>query len=549
MDTKSLDVIIVGRGPAGLVMAATLAKAGHAVAIVERHRDLYGLPRAGHVDHEIMRILQSLGAVDAVLADSYPTTEYVWKNATGETLLEFDWGAPGISGYNSDYMQFQPIMERALSDRVSASPTVVEYFGWSATAFTQTAADVSVTLERADEVTGSMDAHQGKSIVTLCARYLIGADGANSIIRRLCGIERDDLGFNERWLVLDVRKKREITLAFDCGQICDPTRPITILPLGKRHRRWEWAMLPGESRELLEAPETAWRLLADQGVTSDDVEIVRQLVYTFEARLARGWRRGRVFLMGDACHTMPPFMGQGMCSGIRDAKNLAWKLDLVLRGIAGDAILDSYEAEREPHARAWTVISLEAGKIPCTLDAEVARERDEMFRNGWLPPMPDFPKLSAGLIRSYSDGGTPGLAGELGLQGRVRYGGKIDLFDNHFPQHGFSIISTVEDPRRVLTGRQLDALSQIGASFAFITRDPAGQDPFDVDGTYSDYFGRHGIEAVINRPDFYVFGAVQRLSSLPALVDDLLHQLSVASARIAATPISDVVHATPTPVS
>ena len=532
MRTELFDVIIVGRGPVGLVMAATMAGAGHRIALVERHRDLYGLPRAGHVDHEIMRVLQSLGAADAVLADSYPTTEYVWKNATGETLLEFDWRAPGISGYNSDYMQFQPIMERALSDRVAGSAGVVEYLGWSATGFTQDDAAVDVTLEGADGASA-----------TLRGRYLIGADGAGSIIRRLCGIERDDLGFNERWLVLDVRKRREITFGFDCGQICDPRRPITVLPLGKRHRRWEWAMLPGETREELEAPETAWRLLAEWGVTPDDAEIVRQLVYTFEARLAQSWRRGCVFLMGDACHTMPPFMGQGMCSGIRDAKNLAWKLDLVLRNAADAAILDSYEVEREPHARAWTVISLEAGKVPCTLDPEVARQRDAMFRNGWLPPMPDFPKLGTGLLQSGPARTTNARAGELGLQGRVVVEGRADLFDNHFPRHGFTIISTVADPRSVLDDRQVRALERIGTTLAFVAGTESADHPFDVDGTYADYFARHGIEAAINRPDFYVFGAVPRLADLPSLVDDLLRQLGVPDDRAATVPAVRAVHA------
>ena len=391
MHEPVFDVIIIGRGPVGLAMAAMLAQDGHSVAVVERHRDLYGLPRAGHIDHEIVRILQSLGAAEPVLADSYPTTEYVWKNAAGETLLEFDWGAKGISGYNSDYMYFQPIMERALGDCVAGSRLVTEHCGWELTDFRDTGSGVDVTLRAVTP--GQAQPAEDAEVRTIQGRYLVAADGANSTVRRRLGIVRDDLGFNERWLVVDVRKKRPLTLEFDCGQICDPARPITVLPLGKRHRRWEWAMLPGETVEHLERPETAWRLLADWNVTLEDAEIVRQLVYTFEARLATEWRRGRVFLMGDACHTMPPFMGQGMCSGIRDARNLAWKLDLVLRGVAGDALLDAYQQERLPHARDWTVISLEAGKIPCTLDPDVARERDTKFRAGWRPPMPDSPSL------------------------------------------------------------------------------------------------------------------------------------------------------------
>ena len=528
MSDKIFDVILIGRGPVGLSMAAMMAQTGHRVALVERHRDLYGLPRAGHIDHEIVRILQSLGAADPVLQDSYPTTEYVWKNGAGETLLEFDWGAKGISGYNSDYMQFQPILESALSGRVAASASVSDYSGWEAVAFKDEADHVVVTLGKTVIVPGGARPPVTDESVTLRGRYLIGADGSNSLVRRWLGIEREDLGFNERWLVVDVRKKREIKLDFDCGQICNPARPITVLPLGKRHRRWEWAMLPGETKEELERPETAWKLLAEWNVTADDVEIVRQLVYTFEARIARQWRRGRVFLMGDACHTMPPFMGQGMCSGIRDAKNLAWKLDLVIRGVAGEDILASYELEREPHVRAWTLISLESGKVPCTLDPEVARERDEKFRGGWLPPMPDFPKLETGILQRGGGGGPVRLAGELGLQAPIERNGRVDLFDNHFPPRGFSVISTVADPRSVLDRRQIAFLENLQTTFAFVARcDAPGADAIDADGAYADYFDRHGIEAVVNRPDFYVFGAVARLADLPRLVDDLIEKITL----------------------
>ncbi len=542
----SFDVVVIGRGPVGLSLAAMLAQTGHRVAVVERHRDLYGLPRAGHIDHEIVRILQSLGAAEPVLADSYPTTEYVWKNGSGETLLEFDWGAKGLSGYNSDFMYFQPIMEHALNDRVVESPLVADYSGWEFDGLDTANGGVDVTLRKTAIVPGEARPAVTDETRVLHGRYLVAADGANSPVRRRLGIPRDDLGFNERWLVVDVRKKRDFSLAFDCGQICDPARPITVLPLGKRHRRWEWAMLPGETVEELERPETAWKLLADWNVTPDDAEIVRQLVYTFEARLATEWRRDSVFLMGDACHTMPPFMGQGMCSGIRDAKNLAWKLDLVLRGIADDALLDTYQRERLPHARDWTVISLEAGKIPCTLDPEVARERDAKFRAGWLPPLPNFPKIEAGVIDI--GGGEPSrtLAGELALQGRVARDGRVDLFDNLFPSRGFSILSMAGDPRSVLSVEQLGILSDLRTTLA--TVGPAdGADALDVDGTYADYFGRHGISAVVNRPDFYVYGAAAHLADLPALVDRLIAGLgasavasSEGSAARAAVPVQQV---------
>jgi len=351
---------------------------------------------------------------------------------------------------------------------------------------------------------------------------VIAADGAGSGIRKLLGIDREDYGFNEKWLVVDARKKRDLQFAFDCGQICDPRRPVTILPLGKRHRRWEWALLPGESAADLEKPEAAWRLLGEQGVTPDDVEIIRQLVYTFEARHATRWREGRVFLAGDAAHTMPPFMGQGMCSGLRDAKNLIWKLHLVLLGVAGEELLDTYEPERSPHTKDWTIISIEAGKIPCTLDPEEARQRDERFKAGWLPPMPDFPKLVNGVLSRTGDGTPAGAAGTLGLQARIRKEGRVELFDEFYPTTAFSVISIAGDPRGVLRPDQIVALNRMGVHLVELGPQ-AGVE--DLNGAYRDYMAEIGASVVVNRPDLYVFGACADLAQLPDLIDDLLAQL------------------------
>jgi 2-polyprenyl-6-methoxyphenol hydroxylase-like FAD-dependent oxidoreductase len=517
------DVVQIGMGPVGLTMAALVGQAGHTMGVAEKQHRLYGLPRAGHIDHEIVRILQSLDAEGPVMEDSYPTLEYVWVNAEGETLLEFDWGAPGISGWNSDYMQYQPILEQALSDRIAADPNVDVLMGWQAVDFREQPDQVEVVLRRTAIVRG-----EPRPVVTdeervLRGRYVIAADGANSSVRSRLGIERDDLGFNEKWLDVDARKKRHLHFDFDCGQRCDPRRPITVLPLGKRHRRWEWALLPGETVEDFERPETAWRLLGELGVGPDDVEIVRQLVYTFEARTAVEWQRGRFLLIGDAAHTMPPFMGQGMCSGMRDAKNLAWKLDLVLRGLAPEELLGTYEQERRPHAHDWTVISLEAGKVPCTTDPVEARARDERFRSGWMPPLPDFPKLVTGVLARDASGQVAAPAGELGLQARVSRGGRVELFDDAFEAGAlWQVIGVSGDPRAALEPHDVAFLDGLGAVFAHVG---PGGDAEDVDGAYAAYFAERGVDIVVNRPDFYVYGGAATPDGLPGLVAGLRRQL------------------------
>ena len=456
------DVIQLGRGPVGMSSAALVAQAGHQVAVVEKHEGLYGHPRAGHIDHEIARILASIGSADQVLADAEAPLDYVWKNARGEVLIEFEWGAKGVSGYNADYMMFMPLIDSALSQRLQSDGNVHRYYGWQAMEVHEHAEHVELVMRRTRPASDSGGVELTSEEKRIRGRFLIASDGANSPVRCQFGIDQQDLGFNERWLVVDARRKRELRrFDPDCGQICDPRRPVTILPLGKRHRRWEWYMFDNETPEEFSRPEKAWELLAEQGVTPDDVEIVRQLPYVFSARLADRWRHGRVFLMGDAAHTMPPFMGQGMCSGIRDAANLSWKLDLHLRGLAGPEILDTYQLERYPHVKDWTLISLEAGKLPCTVDPQEAESRDQRFREGWKPPMPDLPKLRQGILHRQADGALRAPTGDLAVQGRVRRDGKVDLLDAFQPAGRFALVSTVADPLAALDASRRALLGEM----------------------------------------------------------------------------------------
>jgi 2-polyprenyl-6-methoxyphenol hydroxylase-like FAD-dependent oxidoreductase len=514
------DVIQLGRGPVGMSSAALIAQAGHQVAVVEKHEGLYGHPRAGHIDHEIARLLASIGCEEEVLADAEAPMDYIWKNAKGEILIEFAWGAKGVSGYNADYMMFMPLIDNALSRRLESDPNVHRHYGWQAMEVIEYPDHVEVVLRRTRPSSAPSGLDLTDEEKRIRGRYLIASDGANSPVRRQLGIEQQDLGFNERWLIVDARRKRELRrFDPDCGQICDPRRPVTILPLGKRHRRWEWYMFDDETPEAFSRPEVAWKLLAEQGVTPDDVEIIRQLPYVFSARLAERWRHGRVFLMGDAAHTMPPFMGQGMCSGIRDAANLSWKLDLVLRGTASPEILDTYQLERYPHVKDWTLISIEAGKLPCTVDPQAAEERDQRFRAGWKPPMPDFPRLANGILHREADGSLRSPVGDLCVQGRVRHGDRIELIDAFLPPGRFALLSITGDPLAALDDKRREALERLGIVSPHVS--PA----MDVDGDYARFFAAHDVEVLLVRPDFYVFGAGS-LVDLPALADDLLRQLN-----------------------
>jgi 2-polyprenyl-6-methoxyphenol hydroxylase-like FAD-dependent oxidoreductase len=540
------DLAIVGAGSVGLTMAATWARLGRESILIERHEQQYGLPRAGHIDHEIMRLLQVLGAEEPVVADAYETAYYRWVNASGDTLLEFPWGEEGVSGWHSDFMQNSAILEASLLDRVSRSGCTELAFGWEVQNIKEHADHVEITLDRVERVPGEQLPRPTGERKKVRARYVLAADGANSRIRQLLGIEREDLGFNENWLVVDARKKREVNVDFDSGQICDPRQPITVLPLGKHHRRWEWHIKPGEDIASYEDPARAWELLNDLDITIDDVEPIRQLVYTFEARLARHWRTARVFLAGDAAHTMPPFMGQGMCSGMRDAFNLAWKLDLVSRDIAHPDLLDTYQYEREPHVRDWTVISLESGRLSCVTDPQEAQRRDEAFRAGYRPPIPEFPQLIRGILDRDTAGHPVAPAGELGVQGRVKQGKVVGLLDDVCPTSGFVILTLDALPN--LPAHTRAALADMGCRIVRVRTDPAtsGDDVFtDLDGTYAEWFAQRGTRAVLVRPDFYVFGGVADVADLPSLIDSARRALSLtASDQLEATSnTQEAIHA------
>ncbi len=258
------------------------------------------------------------------------------------------------------------------------------------------------------------------------ARYVVGADGANSLVRQAAGIAFDDQGFAERWLVVDLRPDDMDALSWlplPC-QWCDPERPHMHSRNGQRHRRFEFMLLPGERAEDFADEERVWELLAPWFTPTDGV-LVRSAVYEFRGRLANTMRAGRVLLAGDAAHTMPPFMGQGLCSGVRDAANLAWRLDLVLRGLCDDRLLDTYSTERRAHNE-WIVnLSTEMGRVSCTLDPHAAAERDAALRAADAPPPPAPPPLEAGMVATDRP-----LAGVRAVQGLVRLGDREGRFDD-----------------------------------------------------------------------------------------------------------------------
>lgn len=436
MTDSQYDVVIVGYGPVGQVAANLLGQYGHRVAVFETATSIYNKPRAVHFDAEVMRIFQSIGLAETVLPSTAPIKGVDFLNGDGGVLFGVRTRQrKTLNGWDGDYMFYQPQLEDALQAGAKRFDNVEVHPGHEVLDIR--ASDDSVEVDVKQLLTGTT--------FTVTADYVIGCDGARSLTRKLAGIELEDMKFDQPWLVIDTMLKHDNVYLPDVAQqICDPKRPTTFVPSSGRHRRWEIMLMPGDDPEEVVKIDRVWELLSPW-ISPDDAEVIRHVVYTFHAVIADPWRNGRMLIAGDAAHQMPPFLGQGMCAGIRDAANLCWKLDLIKRGLASEALLDTYQEERSPHVRTIIQRAVLTGGIIQTTDPEVAKQRDERFS-----------KASGSAGGDDEDG--PFNMSMPGLTGGVRQAGS-DRVGKPFPQ----------GPSRSEDGREELLDEFIGVTFAIVT--------------------------------------------------------------------------------
>lgn len=475
------DVVIIGCGPVGALCANLLGREGLSVLVLEKEMDHYPLPRAVHIDHEMMRLFQTAGVIERVLPDMFAADGHLHIGADHGVIRYMGTiGKPKPFGWSNDWFFYQPELEAHLRTGLRQLDSVNVQLGAEFRSLDQDSAGATVNYHRL-----GVD-------LNVRARWVIAADGSRSTVRKSLGITLDDLLFEEPWLVVDAEVDGPVTFPTLSGvpeganlqrlsvMMCDPARPATVVPGRGNHRRWEFMLLPHEDDQEMMQPE---RVNALVGPWVQDVphEIVRAATYRFHGLVAEQWQVGRVFLAGDAAHQTPPFFGQGMCHGFRDVANLAWKIAAVAGGGASEGLLNSYQPERDPHVRAVIGAAVAAGRYICEIDRAKAAVRDADIRAQALKRAGEtaadlIPAIETGVIMS----GTAS-AGERFIQPLLADGRRLDDLTGQ--------------------GWRLFAKGVISAEVSQF-------DPTQLpdNGAVADWLALRGVEAVLVRPDHYVFG-------------------------------------------
>ncbi|BFM08488.1 bifunctional 3-(3-hydroxy-phenyl)propionate/3-hydroxycinnamic acid hydroxylase [Halioxenophilus aromaticivorans] len=512
------DVAIIGCGPVGALAANLCGKAGLNTLVIEKEANPYPLPRAVHLDHEMMRFFQAADLIDDVVGDMRDTEGHLHVGADlGVIRYMGTKGQARPFGWSNDYFFYQPELEDHLRDALAKYDNVELKLGTEFTLLKQAEGQpVALTIS-----------HQGQA-QTVDAQWVIACDGARSSVRKFLNIELDDLKFDEPWLVVDAEVDGPVRFPDIWGMpedadiqqlsvmMCDPKRPATVVPGRGNHRRWEFMLLPDEDPQAMMQPENVAPLM-EPWLGAIPHKIVRAATYRFHALIAEQWQQGQVFLAGDAAHQTPPFFGQGMCHGLRDVSNLVWKMELIFKGLAPRSILQTYQEERDPHVRAVISTAVDAGRYICVLDENKAAARDADIREkaasgqlaktgaGIIPP------LKAGVVATHTSG-----AGERFIQPSLQTDSGEQLMDNILGC-GWRLFAA----NASLAAQAQQTLAQWPAQFNVRVVDC--QTLADA-GAIAAWLEQHNAKTVVVRPDAYVFGTA---NSAAELLSQLAQSLSL----------------------
>lgn len=504
IETIKTAILVVGAGPTGLTLANVLGQSGIDTVVIDRKESTVSEPRAVSIDDESLRTMQAIGLVGEVLKNV--VTGYGVHYLTEPDGRCFAKVEPTASeyGYPRRNAFRQPLFEASLREGLARFPSVRMWFGHTLQQFTQDAQGVTAIIQRADG-----------STVRVIADYMVGADGGRSPVRELLGVKMSGSTFKSRWLVVDTENDDDPF--WQTRVYCDARRPVVDVPGPHHTRRYEVLIHPNEDADAAMLPERVAELLRPfrHGRPTD---IIRKVVYTFHARMADKWRIGRVFLAGDAAHLTPPYAGQGLNSGIRDAHNLGWKLAAATDGIISEDALNSYETERRPHAWALIRLALNLGVVMAPRTRVHAWLAHTFFTvAGYIPPIRDYflqmkfkpkPQYADGLLGPEE---APGARGRMFAQPIVRTANGNDILLDEVIGHRFALISygdcaTLNNPLWRTLGAVRICIMPKDKHPAFAGLTPGAIAVCDTNDALQNFFTTRAGQVVLVRPDRYIAG-------------------------------------------
>jgi len=486
------DVVVAGLGPVGVTLCSLLGKYGLRTLGIDRERSIYTLPRAGHVDHTVLRTLEEIGCLDEVLAEMIPNRGMELLGGGGEVLARIPVAPRTPSGLPASMHFHQPVLERLLRENAERIAGI-----------TLRNSVRLVSFEPAGDLERIVLEHEEQSF-EVRSRFLVGCDGASSVTRNHAGLGFRDYGFAESWVVIDlILTQFPDTLRRDTTFVADPKRPHAMIEMPGMRYRFEFMVLPGETPESVTNEAAVHRLISGWLQPHHIRKIERAIVYTFRGAQAESWRKGNVAVAGDAAHLTPPFLGQGLCSGVRDAANLAWKIAFFLSGRLPSGILETYGSERGPHIDNVITTSIEIARNLCMLDESLAQTRDRAMLESGLP--------EEARIRF--------KLGELRTGPLVMPSGGMYMIS---PQTGEGPLDRLIGGNFMILARSTEALGSeaalawwqaLGANVRLTGSLPACAAVLDA------WLQKRGGDVAVIRPDRYVLGCEKSLDAITAYVE------------------------------
>ena len=484
---KEYDVTIVGLGPTGGTLANLIALNGFSVLILEREKSFYPLPRAVHFDDEIMRVFQTIGITKDFLKHTIINKGTKFVNSKGKVVL--DWPRPRAlteNGWYPSYRFNQPDLERQLRKRLKKYKKVK----------IEQNSEVNKIKNFKDHVKIYFKNTIDKNINVIKSKYVVGCDGANSTIRSQMKTKMDNLGFTQKWAVVDlILKKEKKNLPDRTIQYSNSKQPATYCRNVGKRRRWEFAIKNNQNEKKILSESYLWDFLKPW-LKKSEAFIERKTIYTFKSAISRKWKKGRIFIAGDAAHLMPPFMGQGMCAGIRDISNLAWKIAKCLRDKHNEKILNTYQSERFSNAKEYVQTTMRMGEFVNAVGSDQITDNISSGNDGTKSMQSIKPKLGNGLgIKTDKN------RGKIFPQFKTKNGNSLDI---KFSKKPILILSS---KIKMKISKKLNSIS---------SKNYIG---------LSEYFKKSNLKAIIIRPDRFILASCDSLKNLNSFIKNNLYIL------------------------